>query len=219
MTAHVASGDGQAMSFEYAVEDGRWTWSERLRWLHGLGAEGEPTTDLMLERMVEEDRPVMLARFRHHLEHAGPYSCVYRLVREDGQVRRVIFVGDSEAVDGTVRRLSGFVVDITEPVRESARRAVAASMENRAVIEQAKGALMLVFGVDEDGAFELLRAYSTRNNLKLATVARAIVTGLADPAFNTDEPVVSLLGIVSSLDGDERLRAGRNGVTAGSLER
>ena len=200
MTRDGAQSDGQAMSFEYEAESSRWTWSPGLRELHELAPGDVPTTDLILDRMVEADRPVMIARFRHHLDHPGPYSCVYSLVRSDGQVRRVIFVGKSEAVGGEVKRLTGFVVDITEPVRETARAAVAASAEHRAAIEQAKGALMLTFGVEEDGAFELLRAYSSRHNIKLAEVARRIVAGLCDPAFSRDEPVRSLLDIVIALE-------------------
>ena len=200
MAHSVSPDDGQAMSFEYEVESARWTWSEGLRALHGLGVDDQPTTGMMLESMVEEDRLLMLTRFKHHLDHPGPYSCVYRLVSATGQVRRVIFVGESEAVDGTVKRLSGFVVDITEPMRQSAREAVAASAEHRAAIEQAKGALMLTFGIAEDGAFDLLRAYSSRHNIKLAQVAERIVSGLADPAFSSDDPVRNLLDIVSRLE-------------------
>jgi PAS domain S-box-containing protein len=201
MARTVTPDDGQAMSFEYEAESERWTWSEGLRRLHGLGPRDAPSTGLMLECMVAEDRELMLARFRHHLDHPGPYSCVYRLVRPDGQVRRLIFVGESEAVAGTVKRLTGFVVDITEPMRESAREAVAASAEHRAVIEQAKGALMLTFGIDEDRAFDLLRAYSSRHNVKLALVADHIVAGLADPGFSSDDPVRNLKDIIDSLHG------------------
>jgi hypothetical protein len=146
----------------------------------------------------------MMSRFRHHLDHAGPYSCVYSLRSRDGRVRRVIFVGESEAVGGVVKRLSGFVVDLTEPIRETARAAVAASAEHRATIEQAKGALMLTFGVDEDGAFELLRAYSSRHNIKLAEVAHRIMAGLGDTSFSRDEPVRSLLDIVIALEPADR---------------
>ena len=204
MTRDGAQSDGQAMSFEYEAESGRWTRSQGLRELHDLAPGQEPTTDLILDRMVEEDRPVMMARFKHHLDHPGPYSCVYSLVRSDGRIRRVIFVGESEAVDGDVKRLTGFVVDLTVPIRETARAAVAASAEHRGAIEQAKGALMLTFGVEEDGAFELLRAYSSRHNIKLAEVAHRIVSGLCDPAFSRDEPVRSLLDIVMALDPSDR---------------
>ena len=213
-----AHGDGQTMYFEYEAESARWSWSRGLRELHALPAGEEPTTELALERVVAEDRPVILARFRRHLEQPGPYSCAYRMTNAENQVRRLLFVGQSEAVDGVVKRLSGFVVDITEPMRESARAAVAASAEHRAAIEQAKGALMLSFGVEEDVAFDLLKAYSSQHNVKLAVVAERIVAGLSDPAFSRDEPVRSLLDIVISLgDGARGDGARRRACTTGAL--
>jgi hypothetical protein len=196
---HAVQSDSQTMYFRYEAESGRWTWSAGLRRLHGLPIDRDPTTELMLERMVEEDRPETVARFEHHLREPGPYSCVYRMRDPAGRLRRLIFVGQSEATNGTVEQLSGFVVDLTEPLRDSARAAVAASVEHRAAIEQAKGALMLSFGIEEESAFDLLRAYSSQHNVKLAVVAERIVAGLSDPGFSRAEPVRSLLDIVIGL--------------------
>jgi len=56
--------------------------------------------------------------------------------------------------------------------------AVAEVVENRAVIEQAKGMLMLVYGIDADGAFELLRLRSQHSNVKLRLLAEQIVADL-----------------------------------------
>lgn len=188
--------DGQVMRFEYQVEGDRWSWSGGLHELHGVSDDQVPTTQLILRRMVEADRPVMLARFRDHLAHEGSYSCVYRMTDPQGQLRRVMFVGRSEAVDGTVKRLSGIVVDLTEPMREHAREAVAASAEHRAAIEQAKGALMVSFGMDADAAFGLLRTYSNNHNVKLAVLAERMVQRFADPLFDRDTPVECLLEVL-----------------------
>jgi GAF domain-containing protein len=51
------------------------------------------------------------------------------------------------------------------------------AMASRSVIEQAKGMLMLRQGVDEDAAFDLLRAASSRSNRKLRDIAQSIVDG------------------------------------------
>ena len=203
MGAHAVQSSGQTMFFRYEAGCSRWSWSPGLRSLHGLPPDAEPTTELMLERMVEEDRPVMLSRFERHLAEPGPFSCVYGMHDHRGNVRRLIFVGQSEAPPGTgtVERLSRFVVDLTEPLRDSARAAVAASVEHRAAIEQAKGALMLSFGIEEEAAFDLLRAYSSQHNVKLTAVAEQIVSGLSDPEFSRAEPVRSLLDIVIGLGG------------------
>jgi GAF domain-containing protein len=55
------------------------------------------------------------------------------------------------------------------------------AMASRAVIEQAKGILMNVKGVDEEAAFELLRKASSHSNRKLRDIARAIVDGAVRP--------------------------------------
>ena len=48
------------------------------------------------------------------------------------------------------------------------------------MIEQAKGALMISYGLDADRAFRLLRSYSQRANVKLRDVARNVVEALVD---------------------------------------
>jgi GAF domain-containing protein len=52
------------------------------------------------------------------------------------------------------------------------------ALNSRIVIEQAKGALARLRGVDVDRAFELLRTYSRASNLRLGDVAHAV---LEDP--------------------------------------
>ena len=52
---------------------------------------------------------------------------------------------------------------------------VAEIANNRAVIDQAKGMLILVYGVDEEGAFEMLRRRSQSTNTKLRTLAAQLV--------------------------------------------
>ena len=49
------------------------------------------------------------------------------------------------------------------------------AMQNRALIEQAKGMLMLRLRVDEDQAFDYLRTMSNKTNRKLVDVASDVV--------------------------------------------
>ena len=81
--------------------------------------------------------------------------------------------------DGEVTGVRGLLIDITRSFQRdlasSTEAAVAAAGESRAVIDQAKGALMLVYGIDGDAAFSLLRWYSQRSNLKLRVLAQQLV--------------------------------------------
>jgi AmiR/NasT family two-component response regulator len=62
-------------------------------------------------------------------------------------------------------------------------------MQNRAVIEQAKGILIGAQGIDEDEAFGLLVRGSQRENTKLRDVARRIVdNAIARHRTVTTEP-------------------------------
>ena len=56
--------------------------------------------------------------------------------------------------------------------------------DNRALIEQAKGMLMFIYGVDGDTAFQMLRAQSQHHNVKLRLLAEQVVkdlVALSDP--------------------------------------
>jgi hypothetical protein len=64
------------------------------------------------------------------------------------------------------------------PVTDDFGATVAEVVENRAVIEQAKGMLMFVYGMDADAAFELLRLRSQHGNVKLRLLAEQIVSDL-----------------------------------------
>lgn len=53
---------------------------------------------------------------------------------------------------------------------------------NRAIIEQAKGMLMFVYGIDSDEAFERLREQSQQHNVKLRLIAKQVLTDLVELA-------------------------------------
>jgi ANTAR domain len=68
-------------------------------------------------------------------------------------------------------------VDVTPSAqipREEISAEAAKFAESRAVIEQAKGMLMNVYGIDADAAFELLKWRSQETNVKLRPVAEQI---------------------------------------------
>jgi len=71
----------------------------------------------------------------------------------------------------------GFYLDVTPVERERQDQVTAAVTiitEQRAGIEQAKGMLMLIYGMNDWAAFELLKWRSQETNVKLKRLARQV---------------------------------------------
>ena len=66
--------------------------------------------------------------------------------------------------------------------------AVAEIAENRAAIEQVKGMLMLVYRVDADAAFELLKWRSQETNVKLRMLAEQLLADFAGLTYEETMP-------------------------------
>lgn len=189
--------------FVYDAATQAWTWTPGLRELHGLDEVTAPTTDHLLAPMHPDDRPMMLERFRHHLQHPGAYTCTYRMTDVRGRHHQLRFVGKAVAAGDTVVTLQGFVLDISEDLHAWTSQAIDGAMEHHAAIEQAKGALMLAFHIGAGEAFDLLRTVSNRQNRKLAVVAQQISDGLSDPSLADRDPVSLLLELVGTSDTEQ----------------
>jgi hypothetical protein len=78
---------------------------------------------------------------------------------------------------GVVVGTEGFCVDVmpaVQAVQDAIAAEVAKFAESRAVIEQAKGMLMSVYGICADSAFDLLKWRSQEGNVKVRLVAEQI---------------------------------------------
>jgi len=75
--------------------------------------------------------------------------------------------GHGDSQDGEQER-------ITEAIRDIAA--------NRSVIDQAKGMLMVIYGVDAEGAFGLLRWQSQQHNVRLRLLAEQLTKDLVELA-------------------------------------
>jgi hypothetical protein len=167
--------------FRFYFEDQRWEWSEQVQRMHGYEAGTvTPTTELVLAHKHPEDRGEVAKTIDEMLLARRAFSTRHRILDTRGVVHQVVVVGDlltdrQDVVIGT----HGYYVDIT-PSSDRAREdlisaRVAEITEHRAVIEQAKGMLMLVYGLDDDAAFDLLRWRSQSSNVKLRRLAEKIV--------------------------------------------
>jgi hypothetical protein len=167
--------------FRFYFEDQRWEWSEQVQRMHGYEpGTVTPTTELVLAHKHPEDRGEVAKTIDEMLLARRAFSTRHRILDTRGVVHQVVVVGDlltdrQDVVVGT----HGYYVDIT-PSSDRAREdlisaRVAEITEHRAVIEQAKGMLMLVYGLDDEAAFDLLRWRSQSNNVKLRRLAEKIV--------------------------------------------
>jgi hypothetical protein len=125
--------------------------------------------------------------------HSGKsFSSRHRFLDTGGRVHTVIVLADRMLDDtGAVVGSEGYYIDLTDTFELTRRRALDDSLpqllEARATIEQAKGALMLVYRIDASAAFELLQWRSQHTNTKLRALAAQIVAELDIVEFQPDE--------------------------------
>jgi anti-anti-sigma regulatory factor len=163
---------GRVGRFRIDSDDNRWTWSAAMFELHGLEPGSvTPDRDLLLHYARPEYRAGLLAS----LTDSRSTECEYTLLASTGRERRVVLVAD-HAQD---RIVSGYLIDVSTPTRIPISEGVTAEgarvQHSRAVIEQAKGVLMLAHGVKSARAFELLAWCSQHNNVKLTALADRLV--------------------------------------------
>ena len=151
--------------------------------IHGL-REGEVllTTTLILSLKHPDDQPDGHGDDALCAQTGRPFTQPHRIVTSSGEVRHVLSVGEGIVLAGRVVGVHGYMVDVTESVErqvhDDAWQEASRVIEQRAVIERAKGALMVRYGLDADAAFELLRTWSSTRNEKLRDVARHVVDSL-----------------------------------------
>jgi anti-anti-sigma regulatory factor len=190
-TFHVLS-DGETLA-----------WSEPVFRTHGFEpGDVVPSAALMLAHCHRDDRAALEAVLRAPTDAAAPgqgRSARYRLLDAAGEERVVLAVvapsdarpAPADARDGVhgPRRI-GLLVDLGAEIgTTAARRAdemLAAAIASREVIDQAKGAVMLAYGLDGAAAFELLRWHSEHLNVKVRTVAERILASLPGRRSDVD---------------------------------
>jgi ANTAR domain-containing protein/PAS domain-containing protein len=177
---------GSTGTFHFSRGTGTWTWSEQVYAIYGFAPGAVlATTELMQAHLHPEDRAEVEQVLTEAIATGTPHTVWHRIRDAQGTTRRVVMVGAGEFTDGgELEGIRGFLVDLTEAVRRTAAREADEAIElmsrSRHVIEQAKGALMISYGLDADRAFRLLRSYSQRANVKLRDVARNVVEALVD---------------------------------------
>jgi hypothetical protein len=175
----------------------QWVWDEQLMVILGdPGRGGSASLQTLLQRVVDEERQLAADAFRAAVEHGDEVLVSCRLQAADGSVRSVLITAETSddepsgmsmsallRMDGLAAAtgpwLVGHVIDLTtlrlSATRAAANHAVDEAAKHRAVIEQAKGMLMLTYRIDADTAFDVLRRHSQTTNTKVHDLAAHLV--------------------------------------------
>lgn len=174
--------------FSFDVADGTWHWDPEVYRIHGLAPDSvQPTLEHVLGAAVGPDVDRVKEALSYMAVTAESFSLHYRLAAADDCERSVVLVGERAVCDANdVTKIEGYFIDLTADVAaaaaEAADAAVDASAEHRGVIEQAKGALMLAYGFDEDAAFAMLTWWSRNRNIKVRDLAATLMQASEDGA-------------------------------------
>ncbi len=169
----VGLGDPQRVGrFRYWIGEKRWEWSDTVARMHGYEPGSvQPSTDLLLQHKHPDDRP-QVAETLERVIDGEPFSSRHRIIDTAGQVHWVIVVGDRMLDDtGVVTGTAGFYVDVTDVLQADVTAAVSEVAQSRAVIEQAKGVLMVGYGISAERAFDILVWRSQETNVKVRDLA------------------------------------------------
>ncbi|MFD5178062.1 PAS and ANTAR domain-containing protein [Nocardia sp. NPDC058379] len=176
-------------TFTFWFTTRRWEWSPEVFRMHGYApGEVEPTTELLLSHKHPEDRDVVAELISRTITEGEPFSSRHRFIDTSGRVHAVMVVADRVLNDdGETVGTTGYYLDLTDTVHAAAAAGGAAAVTEvvggvvaaRAVIEQAKGVLMRMYGIDADQAFKVLVWRSQEANLKLRAVAAQVIADLA----------------------------------------
>lgn len=180
------SADCPSGTFELNVASGKMEWSEGMFGIHGLHrGEVVPTLELLLAHKHPVDREPVRALWADLLDGGGQGALLHRVIDSRGRERRVFSALQAVAdPSGQVEHVRGFMVDITRSLRiesqQAATEAIEGVYEHKAVIEQAKGIVMALHGLDAPAAFKVLAGRSQHANVKLHIVAEELVTAAAN---------------------------------------
>ncbi|MFI6213836.1 PAS and ANTAR domain-containing protein [Nocardia brasiliensis] len=175
---------GRTGRFRFWFADQRWEWSDEVAVLHGYRpGEVVPSTELLLSHKHPDDRAEVADTLVAVVQTGRPFSSRHRIIDTGGRVHHVLVVGD-QLRDGTgaVVGTTGYYIDLTtsfaETRREMLDQALPEVVEAREAIEQAKGALMMVYGITAEQAFGVLAWRSQETNIKLRVLAERFVAAV-----------------------------------------
>ncbi|MGK8523371.1 PAS and ANTAR domain-containing protein [Nocardia asteroides] len=178
----VIAGTPQSVGgFRFWFEDQRWEWSDEVAAIYGYApGSTRPTTELLLAHKHPDDRARVARSIATAVRTGEPFCGRHRVIDTAGRTHHVIVVADRLLDDrAVVVGTTGYFIDVSETLEENRQEILDNTLPelvaSRAVIEQAKGVLMVVYGINAEQAFRVLRWRSQETNVKLRTLARQLV--------------------------------------------
>lgn len=172
-------------SFRFWFVGQRWEWSDEVARMHGYEpGEVEPTTELLMSHKHPDDREHVQDILDYALHSGESFSSRHRFIDTAGEIHNVMVVADRMFDDesGGVVGTSGYYIDLTDTIAETTQEVLDETLpelfQARAVIEQAKGVLMLVYRINAEQAFRVLRWRSQETNTKLRGLATQLMAEL-----------------------------------------
>lgn len=166
--------------FRFYFEGERWVWSDQVQRMHGYQpGTVTPTTELVLSHKHPADRPQVIDGINDMIRRRQAFSTRHRIVDTAGIIHHVVVVGDQLFDDsGALVGTHGFYIEVTPAATRNREDSISAKVSEiagrRGVIDRTKGMLMLVYGIDEDAAFNMLKSLSQHGNIKLSVLAQRI---------------------------------------------
>ncbi|MFG1929373.1 PAS and ANTAR domain-containing protein [Mycobacterium sp. NPDC048908] len=165
-------------SFRYTRADDRWEWSDAVAHMHGyMPGQVHPTTSLVMSHKHPEDAENVRRLIGAMTGEGRPFSSRHRIVDTHGRIHPVAVIGERLTDEaGNVIGSQGLYVDLSDfDDVGTVEDAIADFTEHRAIIEQAKGVLMMMYGISADRAFDILVWRSQETNTKLRKLATHLV--------------------------------------------
>lgn len=168
-------------SFRYFRNEDRWEWSDAVAQMHGYPpGQAQPSTSLVMSHKHPDDAASVALLIETVTGQGRPFSSRHRIIDTHGRVHPVLVIGERLLADnGDIIGTQGLYVDLSN-VEDTGTvdAAVADFTEHRAIIEQAKGLLMMTYGISAEHAFGILVWRSQETNTKLRMLASQIIEDL-----------------------------------------
>ncbi|MEV0247764.1 PAS and ANTAR domain-containing protein [Nocardia sp. NPDC050712] len=184
-TEHLSGAGGPGFgTFRFWFDSQRWEWSPEVYIMHGYRpGVVEPTTELLLAHKHPEDRDQVAESIARSIREGQPFSSQHRFLDTAGDEHQVMIVSERILdAGGNAVGTRGYYIDLSEAIDNAERQTLDAVVpevvEARAVIEQAKGVLILMYSITADQAFRLLTWRSQETGTELRDIAEALIAAV-----------------------------------------